>query len=615
MATCPNCGNGLVDRAKFCPECGRAVGARTSTQEFRIVTVVFCDVVKSTDLERELDPLPMQRLLDRYGQAVRTALGDRGASVGKRHGDGFMAAFGVPDLHEDDALRAVRAAGELRTTLDELAKEVREQRGLEFHVRLGINTGNVLVRDAGTLEEELTGTPVNLAKRFEELAGAGEILLGEETYRLVADAVKADPAGPLTVKGAAEPQNVWRLLEVLPDRPGRARRPIAPMIGRGREQELLRQLFERAAAEGTCHLASVLGSAGVGKSRLVDEFVAGLGDQVSVLRGHCPAFGDSVTLWPMVEIVRQAAGIAPDDSAEQARARLAELLAGVERGNLVTERIAQLLGLGQDTGLPEDTFWALERLLETLARRRPLVLVIDDLQWAHPILLDAVEHVAEYADAPLVLLCMARPDELFARRAQWPGGKANALSFLLSPLPEREGEQLVVHLLGGRVDQAVQAHINEWAQGFPLLVEELVTNLRDEGRLRAVDGRWTLKVESEEAAGRRGRTVPTSIHALLLARLDRLGPRGRAVIEPAAVVGQQFHLGDVEALHPEAQPAELAAGLQELVRLDLILADHGPTSAPLPPNSGPGYRFRHATIKTVAYERLPDDRRAELHER
>ncbi|HSO53226.1 MAG TPA: AAA family ATPase, partial [Actinomycetes bacterium] len=615
MATCPNCGNGLVDSAKFCPECGRAVGARTSTQEFRIVTVVFCDVVKSTDLERELDPLPMQRLLDRYGQAVRKALGDRGASVGKRHGDGFMAAFGVPELHEDDALRAVRAAGELRTALDELAKEVREQRGLEFHVRLGINTGNVLVRDAGTLEEELTGTPVNLAKRFEELAGAGEILLGEETYRLVADAVKAEPAGPLTVKGAAEPQNVWRLLEVLPDRPGRARRPIAPMVGRGREQELLRHLFERAAAEGSCHLVSVLGSAGVGKSRLVDEFVAGLGDQASVLRGHCPAFGDSVTMWPMVEIVRQAAGIAPDDSADQARARLAELLAGVERGNLVTERIAQLLGLGQDTGLPEDTFWALERLLETLARRSPLVLVIDDLQWAHPILLDAVEHVAEYAGAPLVLLCMARPDELFARRGQWPGGKVNALSFLLSPLPEREGEQLVVHLLGGRVDQAVQAYVYEWAEGNPLLVEELVTNLRDEGRLRAVDGRWTLRVESEEAAERRGRTVPTSIHALLLARLDRLGPRGRAVIEPAAVVGQQFHLGDVEALHPGAPAVELTTGLQELVRLDLIRADHGPTSAPLPPNSGPGYRFRHATIKTVAYERLPDDRRAELHER
>ncbi|HJW63205.1 MAG TPA: adenylate/guanylate cyclase domain-containing protein, partial [Actinomycetes bacterium] len=298
----------------------------------------------------------------------------------------------------------------------------------------------------------------------------------------------------------------------------------------------------------------------------------------------------------------------------QARSRLAEVLGGEERGKLVTERIAQLLGFGQDTGLPEDTYWALQRLLEILARRRPLVLVIDDLHWADPILLDAVEHVAEHADAPLVLLCMARPDELFPRRQHWPGGKANALSFQLSPLPEREGEQLVVHLLGGRVDQAVQAHVSEWAQGYPLLVEELVTNLRDEGWLRAADGRWTLQVGSEEAE-QRARAVPTSIHALLLARLDRLGPRGRAVIEPAAVVGQQFHLGDVEALHPDAPPADLAAGLRELVRLDLIRADHGPTSAPLPPNSGAGYRFRHATVKTVAYERLPDDRRAELHER
>jgi class 3 adenylate cyclase/tetratricopeptide (TPR) repeat protein len=615
MATCPNCGNGLVERAKFCPECGKPIGARLSTQEFRIVTVAFCDVVRSTDLERALDPLPMQQLMDRYSQAVRRTLGDRGASVGKRHGDGFMAAFGVSELHEDDALRAVRAAHELLTALDQLAAEVREQRGLEFHVRLGVNTGNVLLRDAGTLEEELTGTPVNLAKRLEEAAGAGEILMGEETYRLVADAVDAEPAGPLTIKGVAEPQNVWRLRAVLPDRSGRARRPVAPMVGRAREQELLLRLFERATAERTCHLVSVLGSAGVGKSRLVDEFAGGLGDQATVLRGHCPAFGDSVTLWPMVEVVRQAAGIGPDDSPEQARTQLAELLGGEERGKLVTERIAQLLGFGQDTGLPEDTFWALQRLLEILARRRPLVLVIDDLQWADPILLDGIEHVAEFADAPLVLLCMARPDELFTRREHWPGGKANALSFLLSPLPEREAEQLVVNLLGGRVDQAVQAHVNEWAQGFPLLVEELVNNLRDEGRLGSSDGRWTLLAESEEAPERRGRTVPTSIHALLLARLDRLGPRGRAVIEPAGVVGQQFHLGDIEALHPEASPTDLAAGLQELVRLDLIRPDHGPTSAPLPPNSGAGYRFRHATIKTVAYERMPDDRRAELHER
>jgi class 3 adenylate cyclase/tetratricopeptide (TPR) repeat protein len=614
MAICPKCGNGEIDRANFCPVCGHPLGSRLSTQEFRIVTVVFCDVVRSTDMERQLGPQPMQQLMDRYGQAVRQALGDRGASVGKRHGDGFMAAFGVSELHEDDAVRAVRAATDLRGAIDGLAKDVRRQRDLEFHIRLGVNTGNVLVRDAGTLEEELTGTAVNLAKRFEEAAAAGEILLGEETYRLVADSVKAEPAGPLEVKGATEPQQVWRLLEVLPDRPGRARRPVAPMVGRSREQELLQRLFERAAAEGACHLVSVLGSAGVGKSRLVDEFVTGLGEQATVLRGHCPAFGDGVTLWAMVQIVRQAAEIGPDDSPGQARARLAELLRGEERATLLTERLAQLLGFGQDTGLPEDTFWALERLLEILARRRPLILVVDDLQWADPVLLDALEHLADYVDAPLVLLCMARPDELFAHRGHWPGGKANALSLLLSPLPEREAEQLVVHLLGGRVDASVQAHVNEWAQGYPLLVEELVGNLRDEGRVRSADGRWVLD-ESGEAAEGLGRTVPTSIHALLLARLNRLSPNGRAVLEPAAIVGQQFRRGDIEALNPDASQADLAAGIQELIRHDLIRPDHGPRSAPLPPNSGIGYRFRHATIKTVAYQRLPDDRRAELHER
>jgi predicted ATPase/class 3 adenylate cyclase len=616
MAICPNCGNGLKEQSNFCPQCGKPLGARAPTEEFRIVTVVFCDVVKSTDLERRLEPQPMQRVMDTYGEAVRQELGGRGASVGKRHGDGFMAAFGVAELHEDDALRAVQAANQLRSALDQLNLNLQRERGVRLDIRIGVNTGNVLVRDAGTLEEELTGAAVNLAKRFEEAAGTGEILLGDETYRLVADAVLAEPAEPLAIEGIPGPQAVWRLVEVLSDRPGRVRRSAAPMVGRGLEQELLRQLFERVTTERSCHLVNVLGSAGVGKSRLVEEFVAGLGERATILRAHCPAFGDSVTLWPMVEIVRQAAAITPADSAASARARLAELLGGEDRGELLTERIAQLLGFGSEAGLPEDTFWALQRLLETMARHRPVVLVIDDLHWADSILLDAVEHIVEYTgDVPLMLLCMARPDELFARRGHWPGGKVNTLSFQLSPLPEREGEQLVGHLLGGRVDQGVQAYISEWAQGFPLLVEELLANLRVEGQLSADDGRWVLRLGTGAGGGHASRPVPTSIRGLLLARLDRLGPRGRLVVEPAAVVGQQFHLGDIQALTPDTSPADLAAGIQELVRLDLIRADHGPASVPLPPGSGPGYGFRHATIKTVAYERLPDDRRAELHER
>jgi predicted ATPase len=378
------------------------------------------------------------------------------------------------------------------------------------------------------------------------------------------------------------------------------------MVGRELEQELLSQLLERTVTEKRCHLVNVLGSAGVGKSRLVEEFVQGLGDRARVLRAHCPAFGDSVTLWPMVEIIQQAAGIAAADPPTLANAQLEKLLGGEERGELLTRRVAQILGFGPEKGLPEDNFWALQHLLETLARRQPLVVVIDDLQWANPILLDALEYIAERAfEASIMLLCLARPDDLFARRAHWSGGMMNALSFQLSPLPEREGVRLVGHLLGGRVHPEVHAHVTEWAQGFPLLVEELVANLRDGGQLRSEGGRWVLAIERDQAAERPRRPVPTSIEALQAASLERLSATGRAVVEPAAVVGQQFHVGDVRALLPASTPEDVADGLQELVRRDLVYPDHSPTSVPLPPGSGAGYQFRHATIRTVAYDRCP----------
>jgi class 3 adenylate cyclase/tetratricopeptide (TPR) repeat protein len=626
MRTCPHCGNGLDDAAKFCQECGTRLGPRRTAQEFRIVTVVFGDVVNSTELQRKLDRQPMQQLLDRFNEIVRQVLGGHGASIGKRQGDGFMAAFGAHRLREDDALRAVLAVSELRTALAALAEELRRERGLDFIVRLGINTGDVLVRDAATLDEELTGEAINLAKRLEEAAGPGEILLGDETHELVADVVKAEPAEPLTLDGFEGPQAVWRLLQVLPERPLRAPRSTAPMVGRQLELGMLSHWFQRVDIERTCHLVTVLGSAGVGKSRLVDEFVATL--QARILRAHCLAVGDSVTLWPMIEIMRQAAGIDPNDPPARTRERLAELMRGQDRGDLVVERVAQLLGFGKEElpaekeppdeeELPEGTYWAPQQLLEALARRRPLVLVIDDLQWADPILMDAVEYIAERTDAPLLLLCMARPDELFLRREHWPGGRRNAASVELYPLSDRDGELLVDHLLGGTVGPEVQAHITEWAHGFPLLVEELVTNLREEGRLESRNGRWVLRREPEEVADREVRPapVPISVQHLLQARLDRLGPRGKMVVEPAAVVGQQFHVGDVKALLPDTSVADLDAGLQELVRLDLIRTDHGRALVPLPPDIGTGYQFRHATIKTVAYERLADDRRAELHER
>ena len=608
----------IAQPGDVCTRCGAPLGASASSGEFRIVTVVFCDVVDSTVLGERLEPEATQRVLHRYGEAVRRVLGGSGAKVGKRHGDGFMAAFGILELHEDDALRAARATSELRAAIGELSEELRRERGDEFQIRLGVNTGNVLVNDAGTMEEELIGSAVNLAKRFEEAAGPGGILLGEETYRLVADAVQAEPAKALAVHGFPEPQDTWRLIEVLPERAGRVRRGNAPLIGRDLERELLLRLFERVVAERSCHLASVLGPGGVGKSRLVDEFVDGLGTRATVLRAHCPQLGDSVTVWPMVEIVRQAATISSTDSPELARTRVAELVHGEERSELVTERAAQMLGLDADADAdsPEDTLWAVHRLLHARARRRPLVVVIDDLQWADAILLDGVEQLVDLSqETPILLVCIARPDELLAHRERWPTGKVNTLSLQLSPLGEREGEQLVGHLLGGMVDPEVYALITERAQGYPLIVEELVANLRDEELLHAVDGRWALRLDVADAHGRGRKSIPTSIHALLQVRLERLEPSGRAVIEAASVVGEQFHVGDLQALTRASVPAGTSSALQELVRLELVRPDHSPATVPLPPGSGAGFRFQHPMLQSVAYERMPQDRRAGLHER
>jgi class 3 adenylate cyclase/tetratricopeptide (TPR) repeat protein len=604
----------IAQPGDVCTRCGAPLGASDSPGEFRIVTVVFCDVVDSTVLGERLEPEVTQKVLHRYGETVRRVLGGSGAKVGKRHGDGFMAAFGILELHEDDARRAVWAASELRAAIGDLSEELRREWSVEFQIRLGINTGNVLVNDAGTMEEELIGGPVNLAKRFEEAAGPGHILLGEQTYRLVADAVRAEPAKALAVDGFPEPQDTWRLIEVTPERAGRVRRGNAPLIGRDLERDLLLRLFERVVAERSCHLASVLGPGGVGKSRLVDEFVDGLGMRATVLRAHCPQLGDSVTVWPMVEIVRQAASISSADSPELARTRVAELVHGEERSDLVAERAAQMLGLGTaDAERPEDTLWAVQRLLHARARRRPLVVVIDDLQWADAILLDWVEQLVDLSrDTPILLVCIARPDELLAHRQRWPGGKVNTLALQLSPLGEREGEQLVGHLLGGTVDPEVHALITERAQGYPLIVEELVANLRDEELLHAVDGHWALRLD----AGGRGRaSIPTSIQALLQVRLERLAASGRAIIEAASVVGEQFHIGDLQALTRSSVPAETASALQELVRLELLRPDHSPATVPLPPGSGAGYRFQHPMLQSVAYRRMPQDRRAELHER
>jgi predicted ATPase/class 3 adenylate cyclase len=629
MPTCQRCGNGILQPLPYCPHCGAEVASAAPSEGLKPVTVVFCDVVRSTELGRLLDDVAMRRYMDRYGDRVRQIFGRHGGSVGRRHGDGFMAAFGMPELHEDDAWRAVRAADELRVALRELDAELQRDRGLSLKIRVGVNTGTVLVRDAEAIEDEVVGAAVTVAKRFEQAAETDQILIGAATYRLVAGAVDVGESSSIGVEGLPEPQVAWPLLKVIPDRPARDRRLDAPMIGRQREQALLLETFRRMVEEQSCHLVSILGFAGVGKSRLVDEFVGSVSVQAAVLRGQCLQYGDPTALWPMIQIVRQAAGVEPTDPPDRVRERLDRLVLGKKLEERIAGRLAQVLGFGEEEeGLREDTVWALRRLLQSLAGDKPLVVVIDDLQWAEPTLLDAVDNIASSLDAPIMLICLARPDELLSRRGDWGGGKLNHTSFRLSPLQESEGEQLVGYLLDGEVDPAAQTHITEWAQGYPLIVEELVANLRDEGKLTSINGHWELHLEeigdelpypgagAWEQAGRAPKiSVPTSIQALFLARLGRLDPDRQAIIERAAVVGEQFHSRDIEVLWPDQTPQAIEAELEELVRQDLVRPDRGPVAVPLPPGSGEGYRFRHIMIRTVAYDRMPDNRRADLHER
>jgi class 3 adenylate cyclase len=560
----------------------------------KTVTVLFADVVSSTALGERLDPEALRRVMGRYFEEARTAVERHGGTVEKFIGDAVMAVFGIPVLHEDDALRAVRAADDLRASLRTLNEQLERDSGVTLELRIGLNTGEVV---AGRGETLVTGDAVNVAKRLEEAAGSGEILAGETTHRLVRDAVTADPVEPLALKGKGEPVQAFRVESVHEGQPERARRLESPMIGREREQRLLEQAHERAVGERACHLFTVLGAAGVGKSRLVGEFLEGLGDSATVARGRCLPYGEGITFWPLLEIVRQLHG-------EDVIAGIAARLAGDENAALVAERVAAGVGLAEGESSSEDTFWAARKLFEAHAHERPLVLVFDDIQWGQPTLLDLVEHVADWVrDAPILVVCMGRP-ELLDKRPGWAGGKFNATSVLLEPLSADDSGRLIENLLGrAELAPAVRTRVAEAAEGNPLFVEEMLGMLIDDGLLQRSNGSWVATGDLESVS------VPPTIQALLAARLDGLAPEERSVAERASVEGKVFHRGAVAELSSLEAREDLSVHLQALVRKELVRPDR-----PAFPGED-AFRFRHLLIRDAAYEAMPKELRAELHER
>jgi class 3 adenylate cyclase len=544
----------------------------------KTVTVVFADVTGSTALGEQTDPETMRRIMERYFEEMRTVLERHGGTVEKFIGDAVMAVFGIPAVHEDDALRAVRAAAEMRERLASLNEEFAKERGIEITVRTGVNTGEVVAGDAARGQSFATGDAVNVAARLEQVAEPGEILLGELTSDLVRGAVRAESIEPLELKGKGGQVPAWRLVEVLPDVPAFTRRLDAPFVGRAAELTLLWSAHERARDTRSCALVTITGAPGIGKSRLVRELVRSAADEARVLVGRCLPYGEGITYWPVAEIVHQLAGPQP-------RAGLERLLADEPDGELAVERVLAAIGATDEAARTEEIFWAVRVLLERLAREQPLVIVLDDIHWAEPALLDMIEYIAGFARGPVLVACTARPD-LFETRPHW----VRTETIELDALADSEAADLIDELLGeSELPPAVHRQITERAEGNPLFVEQMVALAGDNG--------------SEELA------VPATIQALLAARLDRLPSEERAVLVRGAVEGRLFHRGAVSALLPEEDREDVTGHLLTLARKEFVRPDAALFAG------DDAFRFVHILVRDAAYEAAPKELRAELHER
>jgi predicted ATPase/class 3 adenylate cyclase len=544
----------------------------------RVVTVLFCDVTGSTALGERLDPEALRTVMAGYFAAMRSAIERHGGTVEKFIGDAVMAVFGLPNLHEDDAMRAVRAAVEMRAELERL----------RIPARIGINTGEVVVGG----DALVTGDAVNVAARLEQAAASGEVLIGESTYRLVRDAVRTAAVAPVNAKGKAAPVHARRLLHAETTGDGMTRRMDVPLVGRAAELTLLRQTYERAVRERRVHLFTLLGVAGAGKSRLIAELAAGLQPDATVLTGHCLSYGEGITFWPLAEVVRAAAAIAEEDTATRAREKLHGLLArrGSGDANAIADRIGRAIGLDAPATGADEIAWAARRLLELLAAEGPLVIMLEDLHWAEAMLLDLIETIADLSrGASILLVCSARP-ELLDVRPHWGGGKANATSIMLEPLTDEDARRMIATRLDAeRLGARDREQIVSAAEGNPLFVEQMLATLTDGSASHEL-------------------VVPGTIQALLAARLEGLGAAERAVLETAAVEGRVFHRSAVAALAVPTPP-DLARLLSSLVRRELISPDRTGFG------SDEAFRFQHQLIRDAAYAQMSKRTRAETHER
>jgi class 3 adenylate cyclase/tetratricopeptide (TPR) repeat protein len=603
---CPSCGEAITPGLAFCTSCGAqlegAAARAPAREERKVVTVLFCDLVGFTSRAEQLDPEDVRRVLSPFYARLRAELERFGGTVEKFIGDAVMALFGAPVAHEDDPERAVRAALAIK---DAVAALNEENPSLDLQVRIAVNTGEAMISlGARPSEGEgmAAGDVVNTAARMQAAAPVGGILVGETTYRATRQAIEYRDAEPFVAKGKAEPVPVWEAVDA------RSRFGVdvaqlggSELIGRGEELDLLRDALNRARRERASQLVTLVGEPGIGKSRLVYELFKHVDSEPDLTywrQGRSLPYGEGVTFWALSEMVKSHAGVLETDSSEAAEEKLkavvTEAIADPVDVEWALGHLRPLVGLGGDVELTADSraeiFAAWRKFFETLAEKRPLVLVFEDLQWADEGLLDFVDHLVEWASGvPLLCVCTSRP-ELLERRPDWGGGKRNATTVSLSPLSDDETARLVHALLGTSVLPAeLQSALLARASGNPLYAEEFARLVEER---RDGDGELAL---------------PESVQGIIAARIDALPREEKELLQDAAVVGKVVWVGTVAALTglPRWTVEERLHALErkEFVRREQRSTVEGETE----------YAFRHVLARDVAYGQIPRAARAEKH--
>lgn len=623
LMRCPNCARDNPADAKFCAQCGTALSAAPppgSSEERRIVTVLFADIAGFTTLAESLDPEDLRAVITRFYNVVAAEVSRFGGTVEKYVGDAALAIFGLPDLHEDDAERAVRAGLAAQQALGRLNEQLAREGGPQLGMRIGINTGEVVADPKGGAlgEFHLAADAINVAARLQQHGQAGAILIGPRTEALVRGIVEANSVGPIALKGKSQPLHAWQVTGLRAERgvrgiPGRQ----APLIGRSEEMDLLLRLYDRVARERHAHLITVVGTPGVGKSRLQQEFAAllrALPDSPAIRKGRCLPYGDGLAFAAVGDILKQDAHIMEGDPAELARQKLRDAVARwlPDDADHVAQALGFLVGLVYP-GAPiasydpksarEESFLAWRRFLTARAAAEPVLLVVEDVHWADEALLDLLDYtVSRLHDVAVLLLCLTRP-ELLERRPQWGGGRRNAVTINLEPLTDAESRTLIAALLDvDDLPESVRTDIIRKAEGNPFFVEEIVRMLMEQEAIVDDGGRWRAARHIAAVP------LPDTVQGVIAARLDRLPEDEKRVLQQAAVIGRIFWAGTLTALMGNG--TDLRARLDQLEDRDLI------RERPLSSLAGDReFIFKHALTREVSYASVPRAVRAPAHAR